>query len=510
MRHDLLKMLGLTVAVGGVVACGPSEDPQLEEQPVDALSVRQAVSESAGNSVDAVAEGLAFLGESSLFHDYVWSNAGGDECAVEPVDPPMPGEDPIGEDPIVPCEPEPVEPFEPDFEEERDEIRRVLEEHIFADANVETASETEVTYLLRGEVVCADEDEADIAECEEEVDALEIRLQARSFVEGEVDIDVMVGPDRISPLALSFAPSRVSADVDLAKVKEAVEFGSVQLGEDLSEDIPETMVGRLSAEFSKSGDEVALSVAVGQAIELAGEMFSVNIAASPRALEIRSDIEARKLSFEADLDALDLSFPTGEVEECYDVEVPGEPGNYEFTCEVVQEAYQAGAALAGIKGALSFLAAEDRLELRGFGLGASPAQVFVEGEEVAALDFNAAHGHSLDLDLAKDGDDIAISMSPGLDLELMLALYRAQDVISDLEEWMLDDVLSLVIDGDESPALRIGEAGIKLERGQLMMSSESAEIVVEVEAGMCIDEVEPAAEEPAHPMEAIGPVACEE
>ena len=509
MRNDLLKVLGLTMAVGGVVACGPSEDPQLEEQPVDALSVRQAVSESVGNSVDAVAEGLAFLGESNLFNDYVWSSSNDGECETMPVEPPMPGEDPIGEDPM-PCEPEQPEPFEPDFEEERDEIRRVLEERIFADENVEVASETEVTYLLKGEVVCAEEEEDDRAECEAEVDALQIRLQARSFAEGEVDIDVMVGPDRLSPLSLDFGPAHVGGELDLAEFKAVMEFAAAELDQDLTEELPETMSGRLSAELSRSGNEVALNVAVGQAIALAGEMFSIDVAASPRALEIRSDIEARAFRVEADMGALSLNFPTGEVEECYDVEVPGEPGNYEFNCEVVEEGYQMGAALAGIQGALSFLAGEDRLELRGFGLGASPAQVFVEGEEVAALDFNADHGRSLDLDLAKDGDDIAISMSPGLDLELMLALYRAQDVISDLEEWMLDDVLSLVIDGDASPALRIGEAGVKLERGQLMMSSEAAEIVVEVEAGMCIGEVEPADEEAAHPMEAIGPVACEQ
>ncbi|RDV37901.1 hypothetical protein DV096_12385 [Bradymonadaceae bacterium TMQ3] len=509
MRNDFLKVLGLTMAVGGVVACGPSEDPQLEEQPVDALSVRQAVSESVGNSADAVAEGLAFLGESSLFHDYVWSSSGDSACVGEPVEPPIPGEEAGGEEPM-PCEPEPVAPFEPDFDEERDEIRRVLEERIFADENVETASETEVTYLLKGEVVCAEEEELDRAECEEEVDALEIRLKARSFAEGEVDIDVMVGPDRLSPLSMAFGPARVAADLDLAILKDAAEFMAAEMGEELDASFPQTMSGRLSAELSKSGDEVALSVAVGQAIALAGEMFSVDIAASPRALEIRSDSAARELSFEVDMGALALNFPTGDVEECYDVEVPGEPGNYEFNCEVVEEGYQMGAALAGIKGALSFLAAEDRLELRGFGLGASPAQVFVEGEEVAALDFNADHGRSLDLDLAKDGDDIAISMSPGLDLELMLALYRAQDVISDLEAWMLDDVLSLVIDGDASPALRVGEAGVKVERGQLMMSSESADVVVEIEAGMCIGEVEPAEGSAEHPMSAVGPVACEQ
>jgi len=508
MRQDLLKMLGLTMAVGTVVACGPSEDPQSEPQPVDSTSVRQAVSESVGSSIDAVADGLAFLGESDLFNDYVWSSVGDDDyyCDDTPVVP-MPGEDPI--EPI-PCEQPEAEPFAPDFDEERDEIRRVLEELILADANIESSSDTEVTYLLRGEVVCAEEEEDDRAECEEDVDALEVRLIASSMAAGEVDIRVNLGPDRIAPLSMGFGPERVSGDLDLEALREAIDFASAQLGESLPEELPSTMEGRLSAQLSQLGDAVELKVGIAQAIAVAGEGYSINIAASPQAFEVKADPQARKLSVEVGLNAADISFPTGEVEECFGSGIPDEFGDNEFTCEVVDEGYQMGAALAGLQGALSFLAGEERLELRGFGLGDAPAKAFVEGEEVAALDFNAANGRSLDLDLAKDGDDVAISMSPGLDLELMLALYRAQDVIQDLEEWMLDDVLSLVIDGDASPALRFGDEGLKLERGAMMMRSESADITLDVEAGMCIGDIEPAEGSPEHPLATLGVVACGE
>ncbi|RAL23121.1 hypothetical protein DL240_09570 [Lujinxingia litoralis] len=511
MRQDMKKWLGFTMVASSVMACGHDDGKQVEAepQPVDHAQVRLAVGESVSGAMDSVAEGLAVLSGSDLFHDYVWSMASGD-CGGAAVPPEPVGGDGEIDEPLEPveCDSSDGERFEMDLSEERDEIRRVLEEYVFVEGNIEAESETEVTYLLRGEVVCAEEeDELARAECEADVDALELRLVASSWTAEQVRLEVQVGPERIEPVTLEFSPSSVEASAALGEVRRAALYMGEVRGDDLSVELPQEMSGELLASFSYGEGQAALSVEVLEDVAVAGDGFALQLARTPELFSVEADRAEDVFGVRLGLAASSLLASTGEVEECTEVSA----GSLEVSCEVVEEGYSIGAEIAALAGELKLFAAEDRFSIQDLTLGQGPARVSVEGQEVATLNFNAAFAdRSLNANVHKDGEDIAISMSPGLDLELMLALYRAQDVLGDVEEWMLDDVLTLVFDNDASPALRIGEAGVKVERGELTLRSEAAELEIGVSAGMCIGEVEPAEESAAHPFSAVGEVACQE
>ena len=129
-----------------------------------------------------------------------------------------------------------------------------------------------------------------------------------------------------------------------------------------------------------------------------------------------------------------------------------------------------------------------------------------------AIDLNADQGRSLDLDVLfeLDADSVEIAVGPSFDLQLALAFHRVVDLFDDLEDFLLDDLIRITLDGVE-PALSIGEAGLKILSGKLTLRSESAEVTTEIEAGMCLVELDDVdhEDEDLHLFELIGPGVCE-
>src|SRR5690606_845143 len=104
-------------------------------------TARQAISANTVEVATNISASLAFLENSNLVARGL-ELAPADDCPT----PDGSGADfDTGE-----CSSEPIE-FDTDLSEQTEQLTQILENQVFADGNIESSSDTSVTYLLRGD-----------------------------------------------------------------------------------------------------------------------------------------------------------------------------------------------------------------------------------------------------------------------------------------------------------------------------------------------------------------------
>lgn len=473
-----------TLAAGALAAttftaCG-GDTGGPEPQPVDHATTRQAVQANTEGASQSLADAVRFTRQTKLLGEWVddldgvsvdCATDGGFESGTGSTD----GSGSID------CEASQPEPVETEIEDGTQQLVDLLNNRIFVDANIEQESNLEITYLLDGQTVCVAEDfetAGDRQDCVDEVDQLQVRLVVTSLADGDVDIEVLVGPDRFNPLDLELHQNLLAAATDLAELRSTIVFAANVTGDDLQE-LPSTMRGQLRAELRHDANgKLVGSLSVLQNVNISDADYELTVSKAQPAGQITVDPTAQTISGLLDLNPVDLRMPVTETETTWD-SATGE----ETTTET---SYEIAAHLGGASFDATYAVGSERVDVQNVGLGNSTSTLDIDGKRVASVDLNRSHGRHLNFSLVAGENGMELSVSPAFDLELMLQFAQVQDKLDDIDDWMLDDLLRITLDGAANPAVRIGDSGIEVVEGNLTLSSTSAGVTVDAAAGQCI------------------------
>ncbi len=309
-------------------------------------------------------------------------------------------------------------------------------------------------------------------------------------------IDLLVGEQRSNPISALVAPSELAFELDMGGSMETLEIMADAVGEDAPE-LPETLVGRVKLALKKNAVNnytAALSVieAVHLVLKMDGDEISFQLGASDPTLAITADGDAKALSLDVDVAAIDLALP-GSVfagETC-----EWDPETGEEYCETDDS--MSGDLDVHLGGASASMALttedDDSFTVTNAGLGDTTTTVKYDGQQIIGVDLNPAHGRRLDLSIASLEDVMELAVDPALVLKVALSLANAPDMAEDAPPFMLDEEMTLSLTGS-NPTVAMGDDGMRVVSGTLMMSSTSLDDVV-VEAGMCMEVVEDAESE---------------
>ncbi len=462
-----LKLLTCLLLSAGLLACGDD---------VDHASVEQAVYDGTDSAVDAVIDSLVLLETSAMYED-----ASSGECW---------GEGPDGESHC-----DSATPSAEDLEVQYGELRDELGERFFNSDNIEDSSSGSLTYLLHGDVVCQEEDffdEAGYDYCVEDIDALEIRLHAELVDDDAVAIELWLGPDEIHPLTFTFGPQQLNLALVLDGLEPAANFVAETYGEEF-EGFAETLEGEVEFGYFADGDlrQFALSVHEDVVIEVDdGEYFSLETEGVGQVFSFGVDVVEEVLVGSTNLGEFSMTF------EEWSSTAPG--GSNEFFVQ-----------LAGLSSDVLFEPGSERIEWSDVGLGGGPATIAIDGEEVLHIDFNSGLGGLLNAVLQEEDEDtLKFSVDPGLELEIGTFFHRVTDTYDDFDDWMLDEVLTIALSGDDNPAVLIHDYSVEVLRGVLELDSASTDQGASVEAGMCLVEEFEGSGQMYHPFEELEEAQC--
>jgi hypothetical protein len=531
----MMATLGLLTA--GVTACGPDAKTSSDGLNIDHQTIRSSLEGNMDGLARSVADSLAFLEESDLMMDGMEMFEGESVCISEGIDP-----DGNQIEESVDCG-ESSDDEGPDFDTQdmvgaSDDAVEFLQETIFTDDQIESETATSVTYLLKGENFCeeeenfeepevsepiahqpleGDEDADDgLAECIQNFDDVEFRLHVTSPSSGDLDVAIWVGPSKFNPATLHIADDRAALDIDLSQVKSTVDHIATTLGEDI--DLPQTMQGRARLEAEVlSNDQVQATLSVLEKIEVADGMFEATIAKATPAIQITGDSAAKTLELLVDSGAVNAKFPITQTE--WDDETETE----------TETEWDYAIALAGASATTVLNAASDVLTITNIGLGDTTSTFSMDGQTVVSVDINENDNRRFGLTLEKAGDDFEFSVSPSLDLRVAMSFAAVAQKMGGVEDWLANEVFRLGLSNAPSPKVRLGENGVEVVDGELTIAAEVAQITHTASAGMCmlggddgdespvvepgepgepIDQPDPE-EEASHPLESMEAGACD-
>jgi len=462
-----LALMGLAITASAA-ACGG--DDKGDGESINAVTARQALTGNTEGVAAKVSSAIIFLESSDLanrgFHLGMGSAT---DCAVA-----LP--DGSGADfDSGACSPDPVEPadLQVDLSEPAADLTQYLEEKIFADANIETSSDTQVTFLLRGSVVCGlDFDGAPDQSCIDQVDSAQIRLKVTSPAAGDVDVAVLIGAQKHNPLSIEVHQSLIAAEIDLGGLKGAI---SELSGGEADPSLPTTMKGRIRGEVEALGaNKARAAISVLTPIEVAGGDYALSLGASSPALEVTADGTAKTLKALTNLGALRATVPYST--ETYD----DVTGDYSEVSQVLD------VAIAGLTAQFDFTGATDALALTGLGLGDSTSTIKIDGAQILGIDLNADAGRKFSASIASAGDVTTIIVDPKFDLSMAMD-FSSLTNNQDMPARAMADVLSVVLDG-ATPTLKFtGEnSTFEVVSGNLEMSLKNAGDSITVAAGQCL------------------------
>ncbi len=380
----------------------------------------------------------------------------------------------------VDCTVDDPRPVEDDIDDGADKLVDELDTRVFVEANIEQQSDTKVTYLLHGTTVCQAgdfEQPDDLQHCIDEVDQLQIRLQVTSLAQGDVDIDVLVGPDRFNPVDFQLHHDLLASTVDLGELRSTAIFAGTITGSDLG-DLPSTMRGVVRGELHHDGQRAKLTLSVLQNVVISDTNWQLHVDRAQPAASISADAAAQTVHALLDLNAIDLRAPITHTKYTYD-EATGAESQTETR-------YDIAAHLGGASFDANYAAGDDRIDVHNAGLGNTTSTLDVNGKRVLAVDLNHTHGRKLDFTLTKGADGMDIAVDPAFDLEVLLQFARAQDTLENIADWTRDNLIHVTLDGAAHPAVRLGDSGLEVLAGQLHLSSTASGVDETVAAGQCV------------------------
>lgn len=471
-----IAMMGFAVAASAMACEG--EDTKTGVS-ISAVSARQALT---GNTADVSAKisaSLKFLETSQLAKNGIALFSDDEDCLVV---------DGSGADfDSGACESSRSRDVDFDFGDETAELIQHLETRIFADGNIESENDRSVTYLLKGSVLCASDDDARSIDqdCVEKIDRSQIRLRVTSPSDGDVDIDLLTGASRNNPLSFEVHQTMLAVEVDLGGIKGAIK----DLSDDDVKELPDTLEGRVRGEIEVLGAQAArAAVSVLSTVKVAGGDYKLSLAKGDL-LELTVDGADESLKTAINIGEVSASVPVPHASESSSRVDDRGTGLDDRDTEI---SHIADILLAGVSSTMTFDGALDHLEINHVGLGDKTSTVTIDGTQVIRFDLNADAGRKLSAIIDTIGEDVTIAVDPKLDVDVAFDMSPlADDPDAVYLEWMMDDNLHISLDG-ATPTLRIlsSSDAVEVVSGDLVMSLENAGDSLSASAGQCVFSVD--------------------
>ncbi len=519
-----------------LVACDPDK-PQDDAPPPAQVTLTAASATLAANTriaghLDGLARTIKVLEKSKLLENLVPKRTIGEE--PQPCPPPPPGQPP------APCE-EPAQASDFDLSDETDDLKEFLAENVFNEASVESSTATSVTYRLRVESFCPEQEKEGGAkerdpDCVKLFTELPFRITATSPAEGDLDLALSVGTNQ--PISIQLYAARVGATVDLAAVKASVvAVGNVL--EDPVEGFPDRFAGKLNAAVIKNAEDdytVALSVLetvnVGMHPATDTKYFDAHVAAGNDVLSLRVTASTNTAVAAIDFNAIDVAAalnlvaPAEGEMHCSPGPNPGDPEQ----CSTTEAPPREGlveAHLGGINAAGNFAIVEDVVALTGLGLGDDTSTVKFNGVQAIGVDVNAAAGRRFDLTIRDTETGPTITVKPQFAVNVAhdltaIATAFGEDS-SDIPAWLRSGSSSVTFDGAAEPTIKViegtdpdGDEGpqerssdkVQVSAGKLTLDGSAIDPIV-IDAPSCIVEASGEHSDDEHIFRSIASGACE-
>ena len=368
-----------------------------------------------------------------------------------------------------------------------DSIVAELERTILTKANIESQSDSEIVYLMRGSSFCAGAAAPDRAACVADVDARPMRVKVSYDGGGDVyTVEVLGGASRHSLGIVEVAPNSIEGRMNLASLKA----GLTELDPELGAEFPAQFEGVVATRLSLDSASVmtsSLSILDPVRILDADAKTDVSLGRAAPAAAFTVDDAAKTVAGSLSFGALalgfsDSSFGFGGDTIVFDA-AEGEEIDPPDRMMRVEAAKLVGSMTANL--------ASERLEVRGLELGtaASPASLSIDGRRVMSALIAAASGGAIDFDLSSRGqgagEGVVLTSPTGASIGLE---YSYGDLVGadgvDAEEWMRADTVSIALGAASS--LWFGERGVRVEAGTLSVASSAASVSLDAAAGQCL------------------------
>jgi hypothetical protein len=381
---------------------------------------------------------------------------------------------------------------EENFDDTAADVESLLKDRLMTAANVETASPTEVTYLLKGDPTCRPlpskilEGAADVVdpECAADLQKLSVRVVVRGDGDG-YRFKILLGPALYELATFVVHSDLLGWEADLFQAWQAGDFANMALGGQ-GEVMPfGRLQGRVKLAVQKLGPaKVSVSYGVLEAMDIQGktdEPFAFSMAKSDPVLALTADGPAEQLTIK-------LGVPRTDVRAPWD---PKSTGARNTDLHV---------ALGGLFGETTISEGTEEVTFKGIGLAPSFAEVrFAHIVDVA---FNPQSGNKMDLTVKSlAGGGSRFEISPRFDLSVGMKLKAVQaDFAETPPAAFLDQTYSVVVAGGAPGVIEVTDAGFKLVAGSLTLAtSADPAATVTVPAGQCLVDVEAPADT-AHPL----------
>lgn len=347
------------------------------------------------------------------------------------------------------------------------EIQDYLQKTLFKATNIESDTGTEITYLIHGDSVCPEADPMFPSSCIADVDKAEIRLVVTSPAANDVDIDILVGPNRVNPFSLEIHDELMAIEADLDGMKASLDYFKAQNIIESKYSLPDTFEGRTRAELKIEGaKKVSGSLEIQRAIHVAGAEYEFKTAVASPLYKISLDGVAEQLKIEVGAGLTDIKILHEQDE-----------GGANKKFDILH--------LAGLSGELLIDGKTDIISLTNLGFGDAQSSFSLKNREIVTLDFNPSNGRHLDLSLQDVASGYQVELGSALDIEVGLNFDP-----NDAPEFLKDETaFKLLFDGAAKPSLIIRDNDeLEAVAGNLKLELVHANQSLTIPAGQCLSE----------------------
>jgi hypothetical protein len=365
--------------------------------------------------------------------------------------------------------PEAEEPFAfaDDANASIDQFVDALRTEVFVDANVESATESSVTYHLTPEVNCPldeeyfafDPDGATLEqeECSADLLAHPVRYTV-SRIECDygdsVNIELESGEERIVPGVLTATAASLGLRLDVAETARAIQADDPDALMDA--DSTGTVVASVTNGYGLTTFALALESDIVLGSLASEKPWRVAVDASPDALNLTANAETTRLAGGVHVETVDVTFPLATLAGLLGLELH----------EGVPTTDSVDLHLPRASSGIDFDEFSERVVL--YDMELPTISIRSGGERLLSVDVNKENDWLLTsvTDLDEDGQ-LVLRQSPGFTLDLGFALAPLESSFVELPPYQREDRVRLALQGETPSATLLDDAdGVPLVRAR--------------------------------------------
>jgi hypothetical protein len=387
-----------------------------------------------------------------------------------------------------------IEPLPASFgEDESDEFTEDIVEFLNTELFIAENYEGDGVYRIPAELLCDEVESYDSStgeyewivdqECIDNINLIEPRVLAESIGE-ELDLSLLIGPDRAAPLSLELRSDRISLAADFAEAKAALEhvLEVTGEGEEIGE-LPNVMQGVIAATFRVNApQDVSFELAIREALQIegsfAGEDIRFSSAEADPLAALRINGIADTVVASIDVNRTQLSMPWSMLDE-----ESNATGTFALDWQGWSASLDIGESVA-----------TNQLVIRNVGFGDGQSTAKLDEHTLLAVDLNADTGRHFDLFIepAEAAGLPTFRFEENFKLEVMADLSPLAAAGDEVPAFLLGETYTLEVEDSMLPVEGLYEGGLQAVGGSIRFGSSAGGTIVVAE-GECLiaSEVEP-------------------